>query len=171
MARLSEFQKATDEFNFRPLMLNKEALDRILSSPNFYALGFYVVKSRVKGIKTPIVTLQFGVLDKDKNILNYKFNNRNKNLIIDGQISVDFDKQKMKETGFEKNEDLDNTSFLILREDLNMITEILSDYQYSYCIFGIERFRKYKYKLFYHIIQKWHGGGGGPGPGVAKSPA
>ncbi|MCU0326281.1 MAG: hypothetical protein MUF45_13650 [Spirosomaceae bacterium] len=171
MARLSEFQKATDEFNFRPLMLNKEALDRILCSPNFYALGFYVVKTKVRGIKTPIVTLQFGVLDKDKNILNYKFNNRSKNLIIDGQISADFDAKKMKETGFEKNEGLDNTSFLILKEDIVSILNILTQFKDSYCVFGIERFGKQEYKLFYHIIEIWHGGGGGPGPGVAKSPA
>lgn len=161
MASLYTFQELTDQINFRPLLLNKTGIDDILATDGFESIGFYVVTSKVKANKYPsITTIAYVLFGEDKKAF----------LKIDGK-KVFISSKQLKEAGFKKNDNLTNTSFLILKKDLEDISAKLESYIFSYCVFGIEIISEGFYELFYEIIDSWKGGGGGPGPGVAVSPS
>lgn len=161
MFEISDFQKLVDNFNYRPLMLNKEAIDKFINIPNFYGLEFYVVSSKIRGVNISPITTVVALP------LNYDY----KPIDFNGKISNKIDTKKLKEAGFQKDKNLENTRFLILKGYLKIIIEKLSVSNASYCVFAIEHSDFGEYNLRFEIIEKWReGGGGGPGQGVAKTP-
>lgn len=176
MFYIDEFQSLTSTLGFRPLMFNAPYIQELLGDSRFDCLGLYVVSVKTRNVNQPLTTFRYILFDRDKKPYN-----------LDGRPIRTINSEYLKKSGLNVSSDFKNTSFLLDKEELEIILDKLlapvqdgcknartpnmvpPDGASQYVIFALENYPTYQ--LRYEIIKGWLDTGSGPGGKSPRTPA